>query len=88
MTELTWQEIDSWPEPDPQPCLTDRDFRGCRHIAGEASPLRSGMYCCKPTAGVTLPWCAEHLRVVARVPGRRAPGTMAQADLSVTLRRQ
>ena len=43
--------------------LTDADFRGCRWIEGEPSPLRPGMFC-----GVPVPsgesWCAKHRSVV------------------------
>jgi hypothetical protein len=43
--------------------LTDADFRGCRWIEGNPSPLRSGMFCGLPV----LPgesWCAGHRGVV------------------------
>jgi hypothetical protein len=38
------------PEPPEQATtpagLREADFRGCRWIAGEATPLRPGMFCC------------------------------------------
>jgi hypothetical protein len=48
---------------DPQPGLSEADYRGCRWIEGKPTPLRPGMFCCAPT----LPggsWCAKHRKIV------------------------
>jgi hypothetical protein len=43
--------------------LTDADFRGCRWIEGNPSPLRSGMFCgLRVLPGES--WCAAHRDVV------------------------
>jgi hypothetical protein len=43
--------------------LSDADFRGCRWIEGDPSPLRPGMFCgCPVAAGES--WCARHHGVV------------------------
>jgi hypothetical protein len=44
---------------------TDADFRGCRFIEGEPTPLRRGMYCCRPTQ-LGEAWCPLHSRLVWR----------------------
>jgi hypothetical protein len=43
--------------------LTDADFRGCRWIEGNPSPLRSGMFCGQPVVPGES-WCAGHRDVV------------------------
>jgi hypothetical protein len=43
--------------------LTDADFRGCRWIDGDPSPLRPGMFCGCPVASGES-WCAKHRGVV------------------------
>ena len=43
--------------------LTDADFRGCRWIEGDPSPLRHGMFCGLPAASGES-WCAEHRAIV------------------------
>ncbi|HEV2099033.1 MAG TPA: hypothetical protein VGR45_08925 [Stellaceae bacterium] len=43
--------------------LTDADFRGCRWIEGNPSPLRSGMFCGLPVVPGES-WCAGHRDVV------------------------
>jgi len=43
--------------------LTDADFRGCRWIEGDPSPLRQGMFCGFP-APPGESWCARHRGVV------------------------
>jgi hypothetical protein len=43
--------------------LTDADFRGCRWIEGDPSPLRPGMFCGFPVAAGES-WCAKHRGVV------------------------
>jgi hypothetical protein len=43
--------------------LTDADFRGCRWIEGDPSPLRPGMFCGFPVAAGES-WCARHHGVV------------------------
>jgi hypothetical protein len=43
--------------------LSEADFRGCRWIEGEVTPLRRGMFCGRPVrAGES--WCAEHRKIV------------------------
>jgi hypothetical protein len=49
-------------EPATTP-LGDADFRGCRWIAGETTPLRHGMFCCAPTAPGGS-WCSRHRKIV------------------------
>lgn len=65
-----WAEIDGLPEPQ-SASLTEADHLGCRYIAGEPTPLHSGMFCCAPT----LPgesWCERHReRVWHRVARRQ-----------------
>ena len=56
--------------PDPQPGLTEADFKGCRFIEGEPAPLRPHMYCCAKTRPGES-WCARHLPVVWRRVARR-----------------
>ena len=43
--------------------LTDADFRGCRWIEGDPSPLRGGMFCGLPVAPGES-WCAKHRAIV------------------------
>jgi hypothetical protein len=43
--------------------LTDADFRGCRWIEGNPSPLRRGMFCGLPVVSGES-WCARHRGVV------------------------
>jgi hypothetical protein len=43
--------------------LTDADFRGCRWIEGDPSPLRGGMFCGLPVVSGES-WCAKHRGVV------------------------
>jgi hypothetical protein len=43
--------------------LTDADMHGCRFIEGEATPLRSGMFCCG-TAPPGSSWCSRHRKIV------------------------
>jgi hypothetical protein len=43
--------------------LTDADFRGCRWIEGDPTPVRHGMFCGSPVAPGES-WCAEHHGVV------------------------
>jgi hypothetical protein len=67
-----WSEIDALPLPEPQPELTDADATGCRYIAGDPRPPRSGMFCgAKTIAGES--WCARHRAICYRqVPAKRA----------------
>ena len=44
--------------------LTNADFRGCRWIEGDPSPLRRGMFCGSPVAAGES-WCAKHHGVVS-----------------------
>jgi hypothetical protein len=53
-----------------RPALTDADFRGCRWIEGEPSPLRSGMFCGSPVQPGKA-WCAMHHGVVFEKVFRR-----------------
>jgi len=43
--------------------LTDADFRGCRWIEGDPSPLRPGMFCGFPARSGES-WCEKHRGVV------------------------
>jgi hypothetical protein len=43
--------------------LTDADFRGCRWIEGDPSPLRPGMFCGHRVAPGES-WCPKHRGVV------------------------
>ncbi len=43
--------------------LTDADFRGCRWIEGDPSPLRPGMFCGFPVPSGES-WCEKHRSVV------------------------
>jgi hypothetical protein len=43
--------------------LTDADFRGCRWIEGDPTPLRGGMFCGSPVA-LGESWCDVHRSVV------------------------
>jgi hypothetical protein len=43
--------------------LTDADLHGCRWIEGEATPIRSGMWCCAPPAPGSA-WCPRHRQIV------------------------
>jgi hypothetical protein len=43
--------------------LTDTDFRGCRWIEGEPTPLRRGMFCGRPVPEGES-WCSQHRGVV------------------------
>jgi hypothetical protein len=61
MTE--WAEIDELPDLEQPPRLTEADFQGCRYIAEEPTPIRQGMFWCRPVpAGES--WCSRHRRVV------------------------
>jgi hypothetical protein len=67
---ITDQEIDALPDPQPQPALTDADARGCRHISGEPTPIRSGLWCGAPCLRDSS-YCEEHHFVCWTVPKRR-----------------
>jgi hypothetical protein len=56
--------------PDPQPVLSEEDYRGCRWIAGEPTPIRSGIFCCRPTRAGSC-WCPEHYRIAFGRAARR-----------------
>ena len=43
--------------------LTDADFRGCRWIEGDPSPLRPGIFCGSPVPSGES-WCEKHRGVV------------------------
>ena len=43
--------------------LTDADFRGCRWIEGDPSPLHPGMFCGFPVPSGES-WCEKHRGVV------------------------
>jgi hypothetical protein len=51
--------------------LREADFRGCRWIAGEATPLRAGMFCGAPTEPGSA-WCPAHRKIVWTA-SRRGP---------------
>ena len=54
-----------------RPALTDADFRGCRWIDGEPSPLRPGMFCGSPVRPGEA-WCAvHHGRVWSKLQARK-----------------
>ena len=60
--------------PDPQPELREENLRGCRWISGEPTPLRRGIFCCKPTRPGSS-WCPEHYRIAfGRAARRRIDG--------------
>jgi hypothetical protein len=72
------------PEPaEPPAGLTEADARGCRWIEGEATPLRSGMFCCAPTRPGSS-WCSTHRQIVwsdrraSRRPARRLAGSASE----------
>lgn len=60
-----WREIDEGPDPEPAG-LSDADCRGCRFIAGEPLPIRSGMYCGRPVCEPGGSWCSRHRGLVWR----------------------
>jgi hypothetical protein len=61
MTSLETPELE--PAATAPAELREADFRGCRWIAGEPTPLHHGMYCCEPTAPNSA-WCARHRGIV------------------------
>jgi hypothetical protein len=67
MTELT-----TGPETAGAGELSEADAHGCRWIEGEAIPLRSGMWCCEPTAPGSS-WCPRHRAIVWTAARRRRP---------------
>jgi len=56
-------------EPIEPTTLTEADAHGCRWISGEPSPIRSGLWCCKPTVPGSA-YCQAH-RDRAWTPSRR-----------------
>jgi hypothetical protein len=66
---ITNSEIDSWPDPVPS-ALTEVDYRGCRFIRGEPSPIRPGMFCGKPKA-LGSSYCPAHTEIVQTEPAKR-----------------
>jgi hypothetical protein len=66
---ITNSEIDSWPDPVPS-ALTEVDYRGCRFIRGEPSPIRPGMFCGKPKA-LGSSYCPECCEIVWAEPSKR-----------------
>jgi hypothetical protein len=56
-------------EPAAPTALTEADAHGCRWISGEPSPIRSGLWCCKPTVPGSA-YCQVH-RDRAWTPSRR-----------------
>jgi hypothetical protein len=64
----------------PRSELSEADFRGCRFIEGEATPLRSGMWCCAATAGPGSSWCPAHRGIVwsYKRGARRLQGSYAK----------
>jgi hypothetical protein len=75
MTELEPAELTTRPEQaEPATAsaeLREADFRGCRFIAGEATPLRPGLFCGSPTLRGSS-WCQRHHGVVWRSAPRRS----------------
>jgi hypothetical protein len=67
MTELEPAELTTRPEQaEPATAsaeLREADFRGCRFIVGEPTPLRSGMFCGAPTRPGSS-WCPAHRKIV------------------------
>jgi hypothetical protein len=58
--------------PEPVAGLTEVEYRGCRWIEGATTPIRSGMYCCRPTRPGSS-WCPERNRIAhGRAPRRSA----------------
>jgi hypothetical protein len=70
---------------DPQPGLSEADYRGCRWIEGKPTPLRPGMFCCAPTLRPGSSWCARHHRLVwnyRRSPQRKQAQTATERPVS------
>jgi hypothetical protein len=58
---------------EPTAGLSEADFRGCRFIEGEVTPLRAGLFCGAPTPRPGGSWCRAHHAVVWKAP---RPGKM------------
>jgi hypothetical protein len=64
-------------EPAAPTALSEADFRGCRFIAGDPSPIRSGLWCCQPTAPGSS-YCPRHRAIAWNYRrGRRRPASQA-----------
>ena len=63
--------------------LSEADFRGCRWIEGNPTPLRPGMFCCAPTLSGGS-WCARHRKIVwaYRRGSRRPEAVIAERSLA------
>jgi hypothetical protein len=62
--------------------LREADFQGCRWIEGPPTPLRSGMFCCAPTAPGSS-WCPRHRQIVWAAHRRRTLVTPRQVPAAV-----
>jgi hypothetical protein len=69
MTELEPAELTT--DRDAPAGLTEADFRGCRFIRGEATPLRAGMFCGATPSAPGSPWCQAHRERVWTASRRR-----------------
>jgi hypothetical protein len=49
--------------PDPLSALSEADYRGCRWVEDEPTPLRPGMFCCAATVSGGS-WCERHRKIV------------------------
>jgi hypothetical protein len=59
-------------EPSPRSELSEADFRGCRWIENEPSPIRSGLWCCKTTVPGSS-YCQAHRDRAWTASRRRSP---------------
>jgi hypothetical protein len=64
--------------------LTDADLRGCRFIESEATPLRSGMFCCATPAEPGGSWCAKDRKIVWAGPRQHERVSASSTDLGRT----
>jgi hypothetical protein len=55
------------------PLLDEEDFKGCRWIDGEPTPLRAGMFCALPCVPGGS-WCQRHHEIVWNYKRERKVG--------------
>jgi hypothetical protein len=65
MSEITWADVDEWPDPPKSEAMRVQDYYGCRFIEGEPSPPRRGLFCGRPPVPGGS-WCPEHREIVYR----------------------
>ena len=68
-TDAEDRDLDLLPEPKAAD-LTEADFRGCRWIAGEPTPIRPSMFCGCPVSEPGGSWCSAHRERVWRLSKR------------------